>query len=333
MLKASIETSSYLNAKLRNADRRGAGHAGRPGRLWLQLHAARGDAAGRCLRMTPRMQALTEVPADTRSSRSCWPSVPAGHRRPFSAGAMIASNALAGDALRPIGTLVGAWKQFVDARAGYASARSLLDAHPQRAGWSRRRSDHRPGDAACAGRPLPGARNPSSRNSTPNAGRRSGGHRGPLGRRQVHAGALPGRRLARHGGGGLDGRPLAERCARRWARRSATCRRTSNSSTAPLPRISRASRQRGLRGRGRCRTRTGIHDMVLRFPEGYDTPMGEAGSLLSGGQRQRIGLARALLRRPDPAGARRADASLDEAGEAALVRPSATSSPVARPFS
>ena len=27
-------------------------------------------------------------------------------------------------------------------------------------------------------------------------------------------------------------------------------------------------------------TRTGIHDMVLRFPKGYDTPMGEAGSLL-----------------------------------------------------
>ena len=120
--------------------------------------------------------------------------------------------------------------------------------------------------------------------------------------------------------GQVDAHPAAVAIARadRRAGSSSTVEtRGSSTSTIGIG-MSRSSRRTFTSSRTRSRRTSGsfartsndaaivhaaklanLHDEIMAWPLGYDTPVGERGSAISGGQRQRLCIARALVTEPD----------------------------------
>ena len=239
----------------------------------------------------------------------------------ISSGMMIASSILVGRAMAPVQQVIGVWKTFSGTRSAYQRLVALLDANPARAaGMALPRPLGALAVDALTAKP-PGAALPVLKN--------------------LSFAIAPGDVLGVIGPSGSGKSTLARLLVGVWPALMGTVRldgadiyQWNKAQLGPhvgyLPQdieLFGGSISENIARFGEVEPdkvviaarRAGVHDMILHFPQGYNTVLGDGGAGLSGGQRQRLGLARAMYGDPAVIVLDEPNSNLDEVGEQALL--------------
>ncbi len=243
-------------------------------------------------------------------------------RGELSAGAIIAASVASARALAPIDLAIANWKNFVSARAAYNRLKETVVALSQ------------------ARRPMPlpvPVRSLKVENITvaaPSSGRvlladvsfelkagQAVGIIGPSGGgKTTLVKALTGVWPVLRGSVRLDDAELEQWCDEARGNYIGYLPQDVSLMDATVEEnISRLNAEADSRHVVEAAKAAGVHEMIVRMPEGYLSRIGPLGAALSGGQRQRIGLARALYGSPFLLILDEPNSNLDGEGEAALA--------------
>ena len=321
--KASQEVGRFLQAKLRNTEViESMGMLAGLQRRWAARHAQAMHEQGSAQALQHRIGAISKWVRYCQQSFALAAGALLVVDGQLTAGAMIAANVLMTRALAPIDQVVGTWRSFLGVRHAYERLQALLDAHPERDPALTRVAPRGTVMLQDVFASAPGRAQPILKGIDLEAAQGtvtvvlgpSGSGKSTLAR--VLMGIWPdvtGEVL-------LDALPLAS-----WDRTELgpylgylpqDMEMFEGTIAENIARLGEVDSDKVIA----AARSAGLHEMILRFPKGYDTPMGEAGSLLSGGQRQRVGLARALYGRPALIVLDEPNANLDDVGERALAQ-------------
>jgi len=237
-------------------------------------------------------------------------------------GIMLAGTIILGRALQPVEMLVASWRHLVEARAAWNRLEALLDAEPGRAKGTELPA---PAGELSVERvlfKLSDAPRPTLQGVS--FALRAGESLGLIG--PTAAGKSTLARLIvgvwRPGSGAvrLDGADIAawprEQLSRHLGYLPQSVELFPGTVAENIARLGEPDSEAVMRASRRAHT----HEMILRLPEGYDTPVGDGGTRLAPGQRQRIALARALYGDPRLVVLDEPNSDLDVDGEHALLQ-------------
>lgn len=321
--QSGTNSVEYAQSKLRNIEPLHAmGMLGNMRERWLGSHESSLNDSDVSFHKQNRQQALTKFVRYTMQSLTLGAAALLVLDGKLTPGAMIAANLLMARALQPLDLLVASWKLFVQAKMAFSQLEAILEESPERSAGK----DHGEPEADISLKKLsasvPGRDTPILDEISADIPSGSllvmigpsGSGKSTLARCMV--GVWPdidGEVL-------IDGQPVES-----WDRRKLgqhigylpqDIELFGGSIAENIARFGEVVPEKVVE----AAQRTGIHEMILRFPGGYDTEIGEAGSTLSAGQRQRIGLARAMYDNPAFIVLDEPNANLDDAGDQALVR-------------
>ncbi|MDV5099965.1 type I secretion system permease/ATPase [Pseudomonas sp. LSJ-87] len=320
--QAAMSSASYANNNLRNAEVIEAmGMLPAIGKRWYQGHL-------RILQMqTLASDRAAMISSTGRFVRITLQSVILGAgallaiEGKITPGMMIACSILTGRALAPVEQVIAAWKQLLGCRSAWGRLNDLLHDYPQRPPSM---SLQRPMGMLAVENVIAGA--PGTNNNIV---------------RGVSFSLVPGESLGIIGPSASGKSTLARLLVGVWPTQAGKVRLDgadiftwNKAELGPwlgylpqdvelfegtiaenIARFTEVNSEAVIR----AARSSGVHDMILRFPQGYDTRLAADGSPLSGGQKQRIALARALYGEPNLVVLDEPNANLDDVGEKALV--------------
>ncbi|PWC18321.1 type I secretion system permease/ATPase [Brenneria roseae subsp. roseae] len=320
--KITVQATQQANANLRNADAIEAmGMLGTMRQRWLTQHRQFLHYQNVASEKSANITSLAKSTRLALQSLMLGLGALLAVNGEITPGMMIAGSILVGRVLNPIDQIIAVWKQWMQARLAWQRLNELLDQNPVRVAGMALPAPQGKLQVEQLSAGLPHSRTPILANLTFELSPgdvlgilgHSGSGKSTLARLLVAA--LP----PLSGKVRLDGADIhqwdKEHLGRFVGYLPQDVQLFSGTIAENIARFNQPDAEKIVA----AAMTAGVHEMILRLPQGYDTQLGEGGAGLSGGQKQRVALARAIYDRPRLIVLDEPNASLDEDGEKALL--------------